>query len=319
MFKMLKCIKRKTKDISFANLFCRKIVVRLLVFLLISFFGISSVQMAMEKQAMQDIDIQMSNLSLSLAQTIDMEMSSDRFKTTSNIILSKAQNEINGAAVVNNVTLSLYNLNEKTVMARSTLVPVIESQEVLDWWHLQAGKIDGLPKISLNDEMADFCTQNKDETIYIQEIYYLNSVLFPSSVSIKGADGMTAKECIIHVPSTARKYVCSENVELKIVGNEIDDTIYDRANEIEFQITQQDANDTLAESIFYPNLTEELGVKIIAKTFQINDYLYQVDCLYQINFWNAFLMSVVVFEIIGILLCVAAAFINTKETMYIYH
>jgi hypothetical protein len=314
MLNILKSISQKAKDVSFANLFCRKIVVRLLVFVIISFIAINYAQLFMKDQTNKDVDNRVSDLAILLSQTVDSTITKDRLETTVNNMLSNAQDDISNTLLVDDATLLFYNLSEKSVIARSSSVSTINSKEVIDWWYLQTGETDGLPKISLSDEIADFCERHNDSVIYIKEIFYLNSVLFPSSIFAKGPDGTIVEECTMQIPSTAKKYVCNdEDVELKIVGNTTSEKIFELSNDTDFQATQEET------IVIYPNITAVHNVNIITKTFKINKCVYQIDCLYQVNFWDAFLMNILLFEAIGILVCIAAAFINAKETIYLYH
>ena len=303
---------KSINDVSFSNIFWKQLAIRLFVMAIISAIIIYCAQWIVVDLCQQGVDGVLSEVSLSLAQLEDMEMSKDKTQTVANTLLSKAQDDLNANPCVLESSLSLYNLGNRELAAKSYKIPIIESDEIVEWWKDQAGTEDGLPKISLSDDMIEFCNTYADKEIYVERLYCLNSILFPTQIVAKDANGTKLETCEALTPSTVTEKVTM--APIRIVGNSSEDAIYSLMSDY---ILRRDEI-TKEVIVSYNSSFEHQPIELISQNFTINGIDYQVDCGYQINFWVGAWQYVVAFELFGIVLCAAIALINTKEMLAIY-
>lgn len=308
--------KTVVKDISFANIFWRKFAIRLAVLLLVSIL-LFTVGQTITMSIVQDkVDSILTKTSFSLAQLADMNIAEDKMTTMTNITLSSAQEELDDIGFVVDSSLSMYNLSELQLVAQSFEIPVVDSDELITWWRGQTNIEVGLPIIYLNDAMKTFCDNHAEDHVYIKKVYCLNSLLFPSELVAKNKDGEELEVIEDAIPTISNQYPKVTPIELEIIGNEVGDTIYGLMYDFRFQRESPTESDSM--TVMYADEIVGDKVELLTRTFMINDTEYQVDCGYQLSFWAGAWQYIIAFELFSILMCAIVAFINTKETLYVY-
>lgn len=313
------------KDISFANIFWRKIVIRLFVFLILSIVLFNTLSPVVLNIFHEKVNGDITRLSLDLAQLMDEEIVEDQETRLANVMLSTTQETVESYPFAVDSSISLYNMETKELVSQSSKIPVLCSDSAIEWWKSVTDIKDGAPMISFDVYTNKFCDKYQGNTIYVDGLCCMNNVLYAPRLIAVDDIGKELDAIDLVVPSLAIKYPIDEIVELKIIGNESDDSLYYAMTEFEFK---DEPNDPISENktgetkqdvrISYGNELNDESIKLINSCFTINNTEYQVDCAYQTNLWELAWKYVMIFEIMGILACAVVAFINTKETMSIY-
>jgi hypothetical protein len=255
--------------------------------------------------------------SLKLAQLEDVNIAEDRSRVMANIILSSAQEELLDTKLVTSSSLIMYNVSKHELISQSLDIPIIDSNDLLNWWRSVEETEIGIPTIYLSVGMMDFCKQYKNEKIYVQSIHNINSVLFPSSLVAKDKNG---NELGVHeeaAPTLSTQYPKKTSMLLEVVGNDANDALYELISDFKFQKVNPMQSDEV--TVVYNEAVDGEAVKLCTNTFTINENEYRVDCVYQTSFWFFARQYIILFEIISILICAVIAFINTKETLWVYN
>jgi len=283
-------------------------------------------------------------LGLNLTQLTDLNMANSAMKISSNIALAKTKNAIENVPGLSKASLSVYDLSNQELIANSFEIAIIENEAVVAWWQECSGRTEGLPPVSLDKCFEEFCRRFDDDTVYINELYCLNGVLFPAMVSVYNKDGEILEQQTSATPSVSDTYECAEQeVILQLIGNSINDKIYGKMMNFEIVVpkendieTKNDTSSTSTEdlniykdlngsgeeqaasidpssiAIKYPLITNEDG-KLLSLQFLINGSLYQVDCGYQTNIWGYILPYVLLSEVAIVLVSAAWAFITYRK------
>lgn len=308
----------QVKDFSFANIFWKKFAFRVVAFTIVSILLFTISQNLFVKLCDEWVNHQLTNVAFQIAQTEDREMPSREKSGNENIYLAKTYDVLISNDFILDSSLIMYNMNTRNVVAQSFYTPIVESEKLIDWWRKEAESEYGLPSIHLDDEMVDFYYKNENKTVAIKQIYCLNSILFPTAIVAMNGNGDEIDSYQISTPTLVSQYTDVEPVELKIIGNQSDDPVYKLLSDHQFQIEDPTHQDKI--EIVYNETIDGSRVKLLSKTFTINDVDYRIDCAYQSNFWFGAWEYVAMFELFGLLLCAAIAFFNTKETLSaMYH
>ena len=119
------------------------------------------------------------------------------------------------------------------------------------------------------------------------------------------------------MPAIAIPYPKFVPMKIGIVGNEQEDILYSLISGYKIQkLGTMDGQDI---TVTYGEEVDGAIVRLTSNDFTIDNTNYRIDCLYQISFWAGAWQYIIMFEMIGILLCAAAALINTKETLAVYN
>jgi hypothetical protein len=316
--------KLNIRDVSFANLFCRKIAIRVGVFAILSIVLLNICQPIIIDYNTKIIEYQLENTTSEIMQILDLDLPDDQTALTTHIILSKSYEQLINNAFVTDFSISLYNLNKKSVVARSLEVPTIDSHDAILWWQTQTSATNAFPKIFLSEETLAFCNKHNGSDIYIDHMCCVNSLLMPTMISAKNKNGKVLEEKEIATPSIADKTFESQ-VKLDLVGNDESDVVYKLMGDVVFTTSEEPRKDdrqwlnaTTKTIVAYPSIDDSVNLNILSKQILINDTHYQIDCGYQISMWRGAWLQIILFEIIGLFLCVGLAFINTKETLAVH-
>jgi hypothetical protein len=309
-------IKPKVRDISFANIFWRKFSIRLATLLLVSILLFTIGQRITIAIVQNHVDNLLTSASLELAQLSDANIAEDKMVTMANITLSTTQDNINAIGFVKDSSLSMYNLNKRTLIAQSFEIPIVDSDDLINWWKGQTNIEMGLPIIHLNNSMKSFCEQHANDDIYMQNVYCINSLLFPSELIAKDNRGKELDSIKETAPSISTQYPNVVPIKLDIVGNKTGDTIYGLMHDFKFQ--KIDSVGERGLTVEYDSEILGNNVTLWTNDFVINDSTYRVDCGYQLSFWSGAWQCIILFEIVSVCICAVMAFLNTKETLLVY-
>lgn len=318
------------KDESFMNVFFKNFVLRLIVVALISALFLSYVPNYIENQYKDVVEKEVAKSTLTVAQIIDMEMREDIYKNTINVELARLQNKINKIPYVKDSAVILYNLTNSRVDGTSIETVVTESEDTVDWWQEQNRLEYGEPSWVLSSDEIAFCKKNNHKQILIEQTYYLNGILSPSAIVITNKLNEEQDRLTVDNPTFISPTTLTLPTYIKIYGNDKNDDIYEELTNVVVKAdplpeekqqgiyaekpteTESVRNDAI---VTYVNHLELSGIQIASNTFDINNNGYQLDCGYQLNFWQDGLLTVAVFELIGILVCLVTAYFATKKKL----
>lgn len=306
-------VKPTVKDFSFPNVFWRKVAIRIFAFALVSILMFTVCQSLIVDICDKWVDSKLTEITLEIAQMEDKKMPEYEMTANANVVLSKTHKQLKNNPFVIDASLSMYNMSKKELVSKSFSVPIVDSEELISWWKKEANSEHGYPTVNLNNEMIAFYHDHPDETVLIKKLYYLNFILFPTELVVVDKNEKVTDSYESAMPSLVTQYPGVKSAELQILGNETDDVLYKLMSDFYFESdnTLQDKTVT----IVYDKLIDNDKVTMITKTFTIDDMDYQIDCVYQSNFWVGAWQYVALFEILGLLMCAGLAFINTKETL----
>jgi hypothetical protein len=174
----------KVSDVSFANLFWKKFVLRLVVLCIISGVLLSIAQPLVISICKDFVEREVNDAALQLIQKDDFDLSDNRLRTVQNMLLAKSQNKISNNRFVTNSSLALYNLSTRQHVISSFEIPFVDSEDFLTWWAKQSEIKNGYPSIVLSEEMMDFCKQHSNDELRLTQAYCLNTVVFASEVLV---------------------------------------------------------------------------------------------------------------------------------------
>lgn len=332
---------QKVSDISFLGVLLKRFVIVLLLTLPIVIVSCVLFRNNTAKYQSHLIDEKMSDVSLELIQLEDMELASDKSALLANVWLSNVQDEWRNNKYIKDSSISFYNLSEKQLIAKSFEIPIILSDEVLDWWQKEADVEIGTPKISLSNEMISFCETYKNKPIYIEKMVYMNEVLCPEKIIVLDKKGVEEFSCSAVVPSVPENRIYNNRVELKLIGNYAGESIYttmadftffeiehlnenaveleEEKNDIKDETSNNEKNNSKKEfSVKYNNPFDEENTVIKSKSFSINGLDYQLDYAYELNFFSGAWAYLILINGLWIFLCAMLAFITTKDSYNIF-
>ena len=240
-----------------------------------------------------------------------MDLPQDKTNTYSNILTAQLKEDLESNSFISNVSTSFYNDTKHELISRSVQIPVLKSQDAIDWWRDIVDVDYGYPTIALNEEVIEWCEEHKNNTIIITKMYYSNYVLFPTE--LKAMDGDKCVDTNTSTTPTITQSTYEKDCELKLIGNRVGDHAYKELYDFRY-VADGEGN----TSFIYPNFAEENKLTMNTRQFTIGDTDYHIDMVYQISFWGGALGYVILFEVIGLLTAAGLAFINTKETLSIY-
>ena len=286
----------------------------------------------------ETIELQVKDIALNLVQTLDKEEPNAKMSEEFNIVLAKEQHNILKNPFVKDASLSIYDLSRKNIIAKSFEIPMIESESAIDWWKEKTMIEDGTPKISLNNEMMEFIKEYEKRGVYIAEMYELNTVLVPTKLVVLDKSGNEIKKCETHVPIAYEHQLYKEPVKIYLNGNRISDPIYSIMSEYEFTTDEVAESNTVIdetatdenietldgngiESIRQKQENVELNYKkefpekisIKSENFTVNDNDYQIDYVYELNFWHGAWGWILVAELFCIIASAAIAYKIAKK------
>lgn len=310
-------IKQKLQitDVSFANIFLKKLVIRLIILFFVSIIVINVAQIAMIEQHEEQIQHKLSDLTINLIQLEDKNFDNDTNIDISNKMLSQTYEDIVSSQFVSDASLSFYDLTTRKLISKSSKIFLIDSQETLDWWRQKTGNENGIPLISLSDEMKEFCYKHEDYNIYIKNMTCVNSVLFPSLITANDRKGREVASCSASVPSINENEELLVPTKLISIGNDSDDIVLKKMSDITF-VKSEDENE--AATVNYNESLFKANIDLVSREFEINDSNYTIDCGYNISFWYGAWNYILMFELVALLWCALSAFLNTKESFLIY-
>ena len=327
---------QKIRDVSFLSTLLRRFIIILLLTFPIVIAACVFFRTSVQKEEIQKIENTMSNIALELIQLEDTELAADKSALLSNVWLSTIQDEWRNNPYITDSSISFYNLSEKQLIAKSFEVPIILSDEVLEWWKKEADAEIGTPKISLSNEMLSFCEEYKDKSTYIEKMVYMNEVLCPEKIVVLDKKGNEEFSCSAVVPSVPENRIYNERVELKLIGNYAGESIYTTMSDFTFfeiehskdenQIQNTELNMDEAEkkeenkdfSVKYSNKFDEKNVTMKTKTFSINGTQYQLDYAYKLNFLSGAWGYMILVNAVWIVASALLAIITTRDSYKIF-
>ncbi len=308
----------KIKDVSFMNLFFKRFAITLAIasiFLVFFYFVSQSIVVESQKSKIKG---QISEIALNLAQLEDDALAQDQMSLLVNVWLSKYQEVLQDNEFIVDSSLSFYDLTNQTAIAKSFQIPIIQSEEAMLWWSKEADVDIGVPHISLSNEMLEFCKQHKDKDLYINKMVFVNSVLFPSEIVVLDNKGDVVEKCTAVTPSAPTEHRYEKKVKMELIGNNAEDGIY--LDMVNFNFSTEDLEDEDGDKLstqvklFYLSNLDKKDYIVENVIFNINDVDYQLDCIYQFNFWVGVWRYVLIAEFAVILLSAFFSFLTTKDT-----
>lgn len=325
----------KTKDISFSNLFLKKFVICFAITIPIMIAAYVLIGNITEEIQTEKINNRITEYALDLIQLENSAMASDRKAMLTNVWLSEYQEELKDNPFITDSSLSFYNLSGQKLIAKSFEIFVLNDEKAREWWEKEADLDDGVPRISMSNEMLEFCKTHRDKKIVINSMACLNTVICVEELTIYDGDKIvqTLKSELPSVVTNDIKY--TEATEIKLIGNKTGDTIYTNMIDHKFITTEKQSdkqtNTTDAEKVdmTQKDVEEELGVLYLeemnkekistaSKKFTLDEQQFQLDCLYQFNFWHGAWGYVLATEFFMILLCALLSFLMTKSAYDIF-
>lgn len=325
--------KSNFKDESFLNVFFKSVVIRLVVACLISALILTYVPNYMENQYKDVVEKEVAKSTLNIAQIIDMEMREDIYENTINIELAKLQHNINQIPYVKDSAVILYNLTKSRVDGTSLETVITESEDAKEWWQEQNRIPYGEPQWVLSSEEVEFCKKNNHKQILIEKTYYTNGILSPSAIVITNKLNEEQDRLTVNNPTFISPVELSLPTYIKIWGNDKNDKVYEELTNVVVKADPLPEDEHPQEGIYaekptepqepvrndaivtYVNHLELNNIRLASNTFDINNNGYQLDCGYQLNFWQDGLLSVVLFELAAIGLCLLSAYFATKKKL----
>ena len=300
----------KTQNISFGSIFMKRFISRLILLLIVSIPLLLLTQNVMIKNNNEKIYSNVCDTAIKLMELTSLNLDDAKYQSESNKILAKSQAAMLKNKFVSDASLSFYNTKRKTLIAKSYTITIAESNELTAWWQsLSDNNKNATPNIHFSAGAQDFIEKHKQKRIYAEKIVCVNSVLFPSSLTVRDDDGKKLNEYSEITPSVhAGEF--KQRIELVTVGNDKSSVIYGLMSDYYFDTEN-------ANSVKY-NEDKFENVQLVKKQFELNGNTYQLDCCYHFNFWQNTIIYILIIELVLILLSALSAFINTKETMSIY-
>ena len=324
--------KSNFKDESFLNVFFKSIVLRLIAVCLISAFVLTYIPDYMENQYKEVVEKECAKSTLRVAEIIDMEMREEIYENTINVELAKLQNTINEIPYVKDSAVILYNLTQSRVDGTSLETVITESEDTIDWWQEQNRTPYGEPSWVLSSDEMDFCKRNNHKQILIEKTYFTNGILSPSAIVITNKLNEEQDRLSVNNPVFISPVEFTLPTYIKIYGNDKNDPIYEELTNVIVKADPLSEDEQPQQGIYaekpietetirndaivtYVNHLEVSGIQLASNTFDINNNGYQLDCGYQLNFWQDGLLSVVLFELAAIGLCLLSAYFATKKKL----
>ncbi|MBQ8624988.1 MAG: hypothetical protein IJ419_02310 [Agathobacter sp.] len=325
--------KSNFKDESFLNVFFKSVVIRLVVVCLISALILTYVPNYMENRYQDVVEKEVAKATLNIAQLIDLEMREDIYENTINIELAKLQHTINQIPYVKDSAVILYNLTKSRVDGTSLETVVTESEDTKEWWREEGKLTYGEPKWVLASDEIEFCKKYNDKQILIETTYFMNGLLSPSSIVITNKLNEEQNRLNITNPTFVSPVTLNLPTYIKIYGNDKNDKIYEELTNVVVKADPLPEDEQPKQGIYaekpaeeqetvrndaivtYVNHLEVNDIRLASNTFDINNNGYQLDCGYQLNFWQDGLLPIVLFELAAISLCLLSAYFATKKQL----
>jgi hypothetical protein len=301
------------KDISFANLFWKKFVIRLFMLLIASSVLLSLINPIIVEWNDRVIDSELAGMSLHLGDMVSSDMPNDRIQTTTNVMLSKIYERFESNRFITQSSITAYNVDSKNVIAKSFSIASIESDDIIEQWKHLSGIAVGEPIVHLSQDIRDFCEKYSNEKIRVDKLCFVNSILIPVTVTAVDKKGEDLDTCDTLYSSTAQVLTSYQPIWLYVIGNAEGDLVHKAMSTFKYE-----TNEYGAVSVAYEDTIDD-KIAIKSKSFTVNNCKYQIDCGYQINFWSGALTYVLIIELLAVLFCALSALINTKETLSVLH
>lgn len=302
------------KDLSFGNLFWKRAIICLCISLPICIALYSFTSGITMQYTQAEVERNLNETLLGITEYLSSDMYEDNAAVASSIDLSTMKEEVESIPCVSKASISLYNLTERKIMAKSYETMRIDSDEAYQWWSKMSGYKNGQPKISIDAELLEFCQSHRDSNLVINKMIIMNSVLFPFDMSAFDDSGKLIDSCVVFVQSVDSKYHYEVPTNVSLVGNTSEDDLY----ELMSDYTVVKNPETKITEVSY---AKDIPSNVFQKTLLINigGVEYQADCLYTASFWTGYTAHIIIAELICLLLCAGIALVSSKFTSDIYN
>lgn len=309
-----KHVKPTMKDLSFGNLFWKRAIICLCISLPICialYMFTSGITMQYTKA---EVERNLNETLLGITEYLSSDMYEDNAAVASTIDLATMKEEIEDLPCVSKSSISLYNLTERKIMAKSFETIRIDSPEAYQWWSKMSGYKNGQPKMSIDAELLEFCQKHREDKLVINKMIIINSVLFPYDMAAFDESGKLMDSCVVFVQSVDSKYHYNTPTDVSMIGNTTEDTLYDMM--ADYTIVK---NPETKETVV--SYAQDIPSNVFQKTLHINigGVEYQADCLYTASFWTGYMWHIILAEFICLLLCAGIALVSSKFTSDIYN
>lgn len=304
----------KMKDLSFWNLFWKRFIICLCVSLPICIGLYAFCDNMVMKYTHAEIGRNLNEKALGMVEYLTSDMYDSPIAMATNIDLAVLKEEIDDLPCTSQASISAYNLTEKKILSKSFEVLKLNSDAAYQWWSKLTPYDEVYPKISVDNELLSFCQKYRNETLIVNKMAIINSVLFPYEMVARNSDGKDIDSCTVFVQQLDDKYYYNFPAEVELIGNEAEDRIYELMSD--YTIAK---NPTTGEiEISY---VEEKPENVFCKTVVVHagEEDYQIDCMYTASFWHGYFLYIVLAELMCLLGCAIISAVSAKFTSNIYN
>ena len=301
--------KRKFEDVSFSTRLLKGFIIRVLIFSIILFSVLPFLKTEINKFAQNSAVAMLSEATLRIGEIKKTELAADKQKTSIRAILAEVVSNLKESEMISVASASLYNMQTKQLIANSYEMAVTHDKGVIEWWGKNIESNSSTPIISLTDDAVNFLKAHGDCKIISYGYYKINSLIAPREL-VAYQDNKMVASIELTAPTITSSTYNSES-ELLWVGNSSDETVYQYMKNYSIEQNHMGLFDTT-----YSDIDEGLLTKY-SLTFCFDGVTYQLDCIYQVNFWNFIVPYLFLMEVIGLAVCALFAFISAKNSKQI--
>ena len=294
-------LKRRVKDVSFKSLFLEFFVKYLIVFVIISSIIIAISYKYSEKYYKENLNNILNETIVKISELQTNEIPLTQKNTRLNYTMANAREKLLENAAIKDVTLFLYNMDQKKDISGSGAFVVYDDENFINWYKdlCKNGEYI-IPETVITDQLLDFCDKNPD-TSAIRTSFVNKSLLLEE---VKSSNGKTMEE----KRADEQRELYEQEVKFSIIGNRKTDNSFIALSSYSFV---EDEESDLGIDIKYNDVPN--GIKIESKNFNLSNVNYRLDIAYNYNFLFAIAGYLIPVELGLLLLCAGIAFLKAKQ------